>query len=32
MDQNKSSSSIKQLTNDQRQAIFQALFEHDKEG
>ena len=32
MNKNKSSSLSKQLTNDQRQAIFQALLEHYKNG
>ena len=32
MNENESSSSNKQLTNDQRQAILQALLEHFKDG
>ena len=32
MNENKSLSSSKQLTNDQRQAILQALLEHYKDG
>ena len=32
MNKNKSSSSTKQLTNDQRQAILQALLEHYMDG